>query len=96
MTAEMFLNAIYQGNQIKEVLSSVEACGIHSIYLNNIKMSKKEKETLKKEKVKFRQEISLLKKSLNDYKKERRANWKEFKIRMKEEISKLKKRPASA
>ena len=59
-------------------------------------MSKKEKETLKKEKVKFRQEISLLKKSLSDYKKERRANWKEFKIRMNEEISKLKKRPASA
>ena len=59
-------------------------------------MSKKTKGSLKNQKVKLHHEISLLKKSLNDYKKERRANWKEFKIRMKEEISKLKKRPAFA
>lgn len=56
-------------------------------------MSKKigVKTTLKKNKVKVRKEISTLKKVLNDYKLERRANWKSFKNKMNADIDRLKK-----
>ncbi len=56
-------------------------------------MSKKieVKTTLKKSKAKIKKEISSLKKVMNDYKIERRANWKSFKNKMTADIDKLKK-----
>ena len=51
----------------------------------------KVKKTRKKNKVKLREELQTLKKALNDYKKERRANWKFFKNKMHEDIRLLKK-----
>ncbi len=49
------------------------------------------KKTSKKDKSKLRKEITSLKKALNDYKLERRSNWKSFKNKMNNDISQLKK-----
>ena len=61
--------------------------------LNTTSMSKEpaEKVTLKKGKLKLRKEISSLKKLMNDYKLERRVNWKSFKKKMNDDIDRLKK-----
>ncbi len=49
------------------------------------------KKNLKKEKVKFHKEISSLRKTLSDYKLERKANWKSFKNKMNDDIRKIEK-----
>ena len=59
--------------------------------LINMETEIKVKKTRKKNKVKLREELQTLKKALNDYKKERRANWKFFKNKMHEDIRLLKK-----
>jgi uncharacterized protein YlxW (UPF0749 family) len=58
---------------------------------NKLPMGKKIKKSFKKEKTTLSAEISSLKKSLSDYKAERKANWKTFKSKMHDDISKLKK-----
>ena len=49
------------------------------------------KETLKKDKANHYNQISSLKKSMSDYKVERKTNWKEFKSKMKDDIGKIEK-----
>jgi hypothetical protein len=51
----------------------------------------KEKTTLKKEKLNHEKEITSLKKVMNDYKVERKANWKTFKKKMNDDIDKIEK-----
>ena len=46
---------------------------------------------LRKNKSKLQKEILFLKKNVNAYKKERKAQWKLFKNKMKEDISKIQK-----
>ena len=46
---------------------------------------------LKEKKVKLQEEISFLKKTITDYKAERKAHWKLFKNKVNEDIGKLKK-----
>ncbi|MEO7088655.1 MAG: hypothetical protein ABIZ51_07685 [Bacteroidia bacterium] len=50
-----------------------------------------EKTILKKEKSNYVKEISSLKKAMNDYKVERKANWKTFKTKMNNDIDKIEK-----
>ena len=52
--------------------------------MSNKKEEKKENDNVKKQ-------ISSLKKTLKDYKAERKANWKTFKNKMKDDICKIKK-----
>jgi len=56
-------------------------------------MSKKEivKTTLKVQKINLIKEINSLKKSMREYKSERKANWLSFKTQMNTDIEKLKK-----
>ena len=49
------------------------------------------KTILKNEKTKLHGEISSAKKSLSDYKAERKADWKEFKNKMNDNIDKIEK-----
>ena len=49
------------------------------------------KAILKNEKTKFHKEISSAKKSLSNYKAERKADWKEFKNKMNDNINKIEK-----
>jgi uncharacterized FlgJ-related protein len=49
------------------------------------------KTILKKEKLNPEEEISSLKKAMNDYKVERKANWKAFKNKMNDDIDKIEK-----
>ena len=49
------------------------------------------KDNSKKEKSTHHKELSSLKKLLNDYKAERKANWKSFKRKMKDDIGKVEK-----
>ena len=49
------------------------------------------KDNSKKEKSTHHKELSSLKKLLNDYKAERKANWKSFKRKMNDDIGKVEK-----
>lgn len=49
------------------------------------------KVNLKKEKEKVQSELVSLKKSLLEYKKERKDDWKKFKKKMKDDLSKIEK-----
>jgi len=51
----------------------------------------KAKEIMKLEKSQLHKEIETLKKNLEDYKVERKANWKAFKNKINEDIDKVKK-----
>ena len=48
-------------------------------------------ETWKEEKRKLRNEIAPLKKEMNDYKKERKSEWKIFKNKFHDEMDKIEK-----